>query len=112
MAVKKKKAAMPAEETSVDASAFLKNRATYKEATVWLVGDSPLIVHAWAEKAKREMLDTHTKKPRAGKVKREPDKEFQACLYRMKDGHYGFPANGIKRCLLMSAHKDKGMPRD
>lgn len=28
-----------------------------KRATITIVGDSPLIVHKWSEKAKKEMLD-------------------------------------------------------
>ena len=30
-----------------------------KKATVHIVGDTPLIMHAWSEKAKREMLEKH-----------------------------------------------------
>ena len=32
-----------------------------KKATIHIVGDSPLIVHAWSEKAKREMLEKQMK---------------------------------------------------
>jgi len=38
--------------------------------TIRIVGDSPLIMHAWSEKAKREMLEAQQGK---GKVKREKD---------------------------------------
>ena len=33
-----------------------------------LVGDSPLIVHAWSEKAKRQMLDKQMKRATKAKV--------------------------------------------
>ena len=49
---------------------------------VRIVGDSPLIVHAWSEKAKREMLDSQT---RSNKTKKKPTKmpfdDFARALY-------------------------------
>ena len=39
-----------------------------KFLTVDIIGDSPLIVHAWSEKAKREMLDAQQGK-KTGKKK-------------------------------------------
>ena len=34
---------------------------------VTLIGDTPLIVHRWSEKAKKQMLDKQMKKASAGK---------------------------------------------
>lgn len=36
-----------------------------RTATVKIVGDSPLIMHKWSEKAKKEILDKQMKKRRA-----------------------------------------------
>ena len=47
-----------------------------------IVGDSPLIVHAWSEKAKREMLDTQTGKNKTKKKwTKMPFDDFARALY-------------------------------
>ena len=51
-----------------------------------IVGDSPLIVHNWSEKAKKEMLDAQTGK---NKTKKKPCKmpfdDFARALYWITD---------------------------
>jgi hypothetical protein len=86
------------------------------EARFWIIGQSPLIVHAWSEKAKREMLEKQIGTTRAAREKRNPEADFVASLYEMGEGKngvkiYGFPVTGLKKALLSSAHKDKGIPR-
>ena len=53
-----------------------------KKIPIRIVGDSPLIVHAWSEKAKKEMLDTQQGK---NKTKKKPTKlpfdDFARALY-------------------------------
>ena len=46
-----------------------------------IVGDAPLIVHAWSEKAKRMMLEKQMKKATKGKESRKPFVEFVNSLY-------------------------------
>lgn len=65
-----------------------------------LVGDSPLIVHAWSEKAKRQMLDKQMKKATGPKLAKDPEADYEACFYRLPDGSYGFPAIGIKAAMI------------
>ena len=38
-----------------------------KKIPIRIVGDTPLIVHAWSEKAKKEMLDTQQGKNKTKK---------------------------------------------
>jgi hypothetical protein len=89
----------------------LAERATRQHFEVWIVGDTPLIVHAWSEKARREMLQKQVKAVKGGKDARNPEEDFRNSLYEMGDGTYGFPAMGVKKALLDSAHKDKGIAR-
>lgn len=53
-----------------------------KRIPIRIIGDTPLIVHAWSEKAKKEMLDAQQGK---GKTKKKPTKmpfdDFARALY-------------------------------
>lgn len=68
-----------------------------------LIGDSPLIVHAWSEKAKRQMLDKQMKKASKAKEAKDPEADYEACFYRTPTGAYGFPAIGIKAAMVGAA---------
>lgn len=70
--------------------------------SLMLVGDSPLIVHAWSEKAKRQMLDKQMKKASSGKAAKDPEADYEACFYRTETGGYGFPAIGVKAAMVSS----------
>lgn len=49
--------------------------------TLRIVGDAPLICHAWSHKAKQMILNKHLKKANNGKEIRRPAVEFADCLY-------------------------------
>jgi hypothetical protein len=98
-------------ENPVSLSTLLAAKPKFSHFKVWLVGDTPLITHAWSEKAKREMLGKQGKAPSGGKEERNPHADYIASLYEMGDGVYGFPVTGIKKCILSRAHKDKGTAR-
>lgn len=95
----------------VSLASLLSTKTTYKGFSIWLVGDTPLITHAWSEKARREMLQKQVKATRGGKEARDPQSDFVSSLYEMGEGAYGFPATGVKNCILSAAHKDKGIAR-
>jgi len=67
---------------------------------VTLVGDTPLIVHRWSEKAKKQMLDKQMKKATAGKEAKDPERDFRESLYVLEDGSYGFPIIGFKAAAV------------
>lgn len=67
----------------------------------YIIGDSPLIVHAWGRKALIEMLAKHMGQP-LPRFPKSPVQDFLNSLYRMDDNGYGFPANGFKKCLVTS----------
>lgn len=96
---------------TVSLAALLTRKPKFTGFSIWLVGETPLITHAWSEKAKREMLAKQVKAPKAGREAKNPEADFISSLYEMGDGTYGFPATGFKNCILSAAHKDKGIPR-
>ena len=66
-----------------------------------IVGTSPLIVHKFSEKAKRQMLDAQQGK-KAPKVARDPEGDYLSSMYRTPDG-YGFPAVAFKSATVSAA---------
>jgi len=56
-----------------------------KELRLTLIGDSPMICHAWSEKAKKEMLDKQMKRAKGGKDAKDPFKDFIDSLYWLSD---------------------------
>jgi hypothetical protein len=86
-----------------------------RNLTLRIVGDSPLIVHAWSTKAKQEMLDKQMKKAKQAKAAKDPVGDFLQSLYvidgepevvEKDDGLYatgatfGFPAVAFKAAAV------------
>lgn len=63
---------------------------------VKLIGDSPLICHAWSKKAKQQMLDKQMKRAKQAKEAKDPEQDFLDSLYPLPSGGYGFPAVAFK----------------
>lgn len=93
-----------------------------------IVGTTPLIVHAWSEKAKREMLDKQTGKAKKAKheIKIPVNDAMNACYWLteqpengdtneeaeeifhkaiMDGAKFGFPVTGIKQSVIMGAKR-------
>jgi hypothetical protein len=83
-----------------------------KRFNLWVIGDTPLICHAWSEKAKRQMLGKQVQEIKVEGVEaRDPQDDFINSLYDMGDGHYGFPPTAIKKAIVAVAHVDKGIAK-
>ena len=78
---------------------------------LWLIGDTPLICHAWSHKAKLEMLRKQVGATASGKEKRDPEQDFIDSLYEMTERVYGFPVTAVKKAILACAHKDRGVAK-
>ncbi len=74
-----------------------------KQLTVRLIGDSPLITHAWAPKAIKEMLDRQTGEARQKKAPKNPEQDYYDSMYRLEGGGYGFPAVAFKSSAVTAA---------
>ena len=92
---------------------------------ITIVGTSPLIVHAWSEKAKRQMLETQMKKAKTkAREAKNPVEDFINSMYwlsgkpteyteeafedAIKNGaKFGFPVSGIKQAANNAAYRLK-----
>lgn len=88
-----------------------------KTASFNITSKSPLIIHKWSEKARREMLDSQQGKKITKKEFRNPEQEFLASIYfigeQPKDineftignWRYGFPAIAFKKAMASAAYR-------
>lgn len=68
-----------------------------------IVGTSPLIVHRFSEKARKQMLDAMQGKKNL-KQPKNPETEYQDAFYRTKDNAgYGFPVTAFKQATVAGA---------
>ena len=67
---------------------------------VFLIGDSPLICHAFSQKAREAMLDKQMKKAGGGREAKDPLSDFQHSLYEMVEGGFGFPSVAFKTAAV------------
>jgi hypothetical protein len=76
-----------------------------------IVGDSPLICHAWSVKAKKMMLDKQMKKAKPAKESKDPEQDFRESLYPLPDGGYGFPAVAFKSAAVDACSHVDGLTK-
>ena len=107
-----KKTVETAQERGIDIPAI-----KIEEFFLKIVGDSPLISHAWDEKAKKMMLDKQMKKATSGKEAKDPFADFCNSLYwltekpekpTMEDvlkARFGFPTIAFKAAAVDSGYQ-------
>lgn len=82
------------------------DRIAAETLLVPIVGTAPLIVHAFSEKAKRQMLDAQQGRAKV-KEKRDPQADYESGFYRIEPGAaesvYGFPVTAFKAATIGAA---------
>ena len=73
-----------------------------ERAKIKIVGLSPLIMHRWSEKARKDMLDKQMKKT-VKKEAKSPEEQYEASIYYLDDGRLGFPADAFKKAMIRGA---------
>lgn len=86
-------------------------RLNIQTLEVTLIGDTPLIVHRWSEKAKKAMLDKQMKKAKQAKEAKDPEQDFRESLYVLEDGTFGFPAIGFKAAAVTACTSIGGITK-
>ena len=99
-------------------------QVTIKNLEITLVGDSPLLMHRWSDKAKKQMLDKQMKKAKKGKEAKDPAMDFAQSIYlidekegdrqRMRDGdfkgiRFGFPTIAFKGSAVSACRFSDGV---
>lgn len=82
-------------------------------AQLTIKGISPLIVHNWSEKAKRQMLAKQMagkNAPKAKKEPKDPEADYKASMYYREDGTPGFPASAFKAAIVGACRMFEGLP--
>lgn len=82
-----------------------------EEIIIQIVGDSPLIVHRWDEKAIRMILNKQLGKAQQGKVAKDPAADFENSMYRFPNGDYGFPSVGFKNSAVTACTSLSGITK-
>lgn len=72
---------------------------------VQIVGTTPLITHRFSEQAIEDIRKRQGDAAKLKKAARDPEAEFRAACYRTRDGHYGFPAVGVKRAMVAAGQR-------
>lgn len=93
-----------------------------KEAEVTIIGDSPLLIHKFSEKAKREILYKQMKKAKVAKEAKDPVADFIGALHWLtpepeektleafseavaNGARFGFPSVGVKQSAISAAYR-------
>lgn len=91
------------------------------EVSVKIVGDTPLIMHAWSAKAKREILYKEVFGKALKKETKDPIKDFCSSMYwldpmptefdektvleALKAARFGFPVTAFKQAAISAAYR-------
>lgn len=82
------------------------NKIAAETIEVPIIGTSPLIMHRWSDKAKRQMLDAQQGKKNVKQI-RDPQADYESSMYRIAtdDGvdKYGFPVIAFKAATIGGA---------
>ena len=81
------------------------------ELTIAIKSLSPMIQHAWSEKALKMIRDKQAGKKTKTREARNPEEECHAATYFTEDGEFGIPAMAIKSAIISAAHKDIGVEK-
>lgn len=70
--------------------------------TVSISGTSALLTNRFGENAISAIENKQQKKAKGAKEARDPEAEFKEKLHVISEGVYGYPAIGIKKCLVVA----------
>lgn len=97
----------------IEEKALVVPKIDLRYAHITLVGETPLLVQRFSEKARRSIEEKQQKQAKTARQARDPMAEFEASLYKMpgtKKPTYGIPASGVKNCAVSACRFVEGVP--
>ena len=79
-------------------------------AVFTLKGSTPLIMHEWSEKAKKQIRDKQQKKAKPKKEARKPKEEYESAKIKNSKGELSIKAIWIKSAMVKSARFVENLP--
>lgn len=70
------------------------------KVVVTIKGVTALITNRFAEEKMDSIENKQTKRAMAQRAARDPEAEFEMAMHKISDGRFGYPAIGIKKCLV------------
>lgn len=75
-----------------------------QKVVVQIIGISPLIVHRFTEKARKQIQDTQNGAAKSRKhARRNPEEEYEQAKHISLEGWEGFPVSGFKKAMVRAA---------
>ncbi len=94
---------MSRKPTAAEPTEIILPRFDLRLVHIRLIGDSPLICHAWSAKAKKQMLDKQMKRAKTAKEAKNPEQDYRESLYHLPEGGHGFPAIAFKSAAVSAS---------
>lgn len=94
----------------VPTTTFVIPRPQKQTIAVSIRGTSPLLVHAWGDKARKMMLDKQMKRATGAKEAKNPEQDVLDSLYVADEGWYGFPSSAFKAAMVGACRQVDGLP--
>lgn len=87
-------------------------RPDVRYITVDIIGETPLIIHKFADKARSMIESKQQGKALQAKAARDPKAEYEGAFHYLRDGKtYGFPANAFRRAMVAACSFIDGIPK-
>lgn len=85
-----------------EAASIAIQKVAQQTIRVPILGVTPLLMHRFSEKAKRQMLDNMQGR-KSLKESKDPQAEYESSFYRLTDGTPGFPVIAFKSATIGAA---------
>lgn len=76
-----------------------------------LIGDAPLICHAWSTRQKQAMLAKQMQEVLEPNGPKDPERDYRESLYHDPDGGYRFPSVGFKSAAVDACSHVNGITK-